>query len=64
VIALAEPACAGVITGDGILQLVRVQVEGRQRMSVDDFVRGQRDFVGSVLEGGSSADGASIHQSG
>jgi methionyl-tRNA formyltransferase len=63
VIALAEPAGAGVITGDGILHLVRVQVEGRQRMSADDFVRGQRDFVGSVLGGGSSADGASIHQS-
>jgi methionyl-tRNA formyltransferase len=50
IIALAEPPGIGVITGHGILGLCRVQLEGRREMSVNDFVRGKRDFIGSVLE--------------
>jgi methionyl-tRNA formyltransferase len=49
VIALAEPPGVGVIAGQGILGLCEVQLEGRREMSVDDFVRGKRDFVGCVL---------------
>jgi methionyl-tRNA formyltransferase len=49
VIFLAEPPGVGVVTGQGILGLCHVQLEGRREMSVDDFVRGQRDFVGCVL---------------
>lgn len=49
VMALTEPPGAGVITGDGILRLVQVQLEGKQRMPIPDFLRGQRDFDGSVL---------------
>ena len=49
VIALAERPGVGVITGHGILGLGQIQLEGKHKMSVDDFVRGKRDFIGSVL---------------
>lgn len=39
----------GVCTGNGVLAVVAVQLEGKQAMSADDFVRGQRGFIGSVL---------------
>jgi methionyl-tRNA formyltransferase len=49
VIALAEPPGVGVVTGEGILGLYQVQLEGKREMSADDFVRGKRDFFGCVL---------------
>lgn len=49
VIALAEPPGVGVVTGQGILGLCQVQLEGRREMAVEDFVRGKRDFIGCVL---------------
>lgn len=51
VVALASsaPTTVGVGTGDGILGLVRVQLEGKREISVEEFVRGQRNFVGSYL---------------
>ena len=49
VIALPESPGVGVVTGQGILGLWQVQLEGRRQMSADDFVRGQRDFIGYVL---------------
>jgi methionyl-tRNA formyltransferase len=49
VIALSESLGVGVVTGDGILGLCQVQLEGKREMSVDDFVRGKRDFIGCVL---------------
>lgn len=51
VVALPEPALAnvGVLTGKGILGLCQVQLEGKRQMSVAEFVRGQRDFIGSTL---------------
>jgi methionyl-tRNA formyltransferase len=51
VIALSPPAPAavGVETGGGILGLLGVQLEGKREMSADEFVRGQRDFIGSSL---------------
>jgi len=39
----------GVVTGDGVLRLVVVQLEGKRAMSAVDFVRGQPSFIGSVL---------------
>jgi methionyl-tRNA formyltransferase len=38
-----------VITGKGALLLGTVQLAGKRAMSIADFARGQRDFVGSVL---------------
>ena len=51
VIALSPPApvVVGVGTGDGILGLLRIQLEGKKEMSAEEFVRGQRDFIGSNL---------------
>lgn len=51
VIALPQPAPAavGVETGDGVLGLLRVQLEGKREMPAEEFVRGQHDFVGSLL---------------
>jgi methionyl-tRNA formyltransferase len=43
------PAAVGVQTGDGILGLVEVQLEGRREMPAEEFARGQRDFIGSSL---------------
>ena len=43
------PATVGVGTGDGVLGLLRVQLEGKREVSAEEFVRGQRDFIGSRL---------------
>jgi methionyl-tRNA formyltransferase len=39
----------GVATGKGVLGLKEVQLEGKKRVPTVDFVRGARDFIGSVL---------------
>lgn len=39
----------GVCTGSGILVLRELQLAGKRSMSVEEFVRGQRGFIGSVL---------------
>ena len=49
VVALPESPGVGVVTGQGILGLCQVQLEGRREMSADDFIRGKRDFIGCVL---------------
>jgi methionyl-tRNA formyltransferase len=49
VIALSGPPGIGVVSGQGVLGLCRLQLEGRRDMSAGEFVRGQRDFLGSVL---------------
>jgi methionyl-tRNA formyltransferase len=42
-------AALGVGTGQGVLAVSRLQIEGKQAMSAKQFVRGQRDFIGSLL---------------
>jgi methionyl-tRNA formyltransferase len=42
-------AGVAVVTGDGLLCLQRVQLEGRRRLDIQAFVRGQRAFVGATL---------------
>jgi len=51
VVALASPhpVAVGIQTGDGVLGLVRVQLEGKRELSAEEFVRGQRDFIGALL---------------
>ena len=49
VIALSEGV--GVVTGDGVLMVRRLQLEGRRPVGAQEFLRGRRDFVGSVLGG-------------
>ena len=38
-----------VVTGEGLLGLVRLQLEGRKPQSAEEFVRGYREFAGSRL---------------
>jgi methionyl-tRNA formyltransferase len=38
-----------VATGQGALLLQEVQLAGRRAIGIQDFVRGQRDFIGSLL---------------
>ena len=42
-------AAFGVSTGDGILGVLRVQLEGKRIMSAAEFLRGQRQFIGAIL---------------
>lgn len=39
----------GIKTGDGILGVLVVQMEGKRAMSAAEFMRGQRQFIGTVL---------------
>jgi methionyl-tRNA formyltransferase len=39
----------GVSTGDGVLGLLKVQLEGRRALTADEFLRGQRGLIGAVL---------------
>ncbi len=39
----------GAVTGEGLLRLEVVQLAGKQAMTVEAFLRGQRDFAGAVL---------------
>ena len=48
VIALPE-GVGVVVTGEGLLAVRRLQLEGRRPVSVEEFLRGHRDLVGSVL---------------
>jgi methionyl-tRNA formyltransferase len=49
VIALKKQPGIGVVTGEGVLGLCQVQMEGKRAMPANDFVRGRRDFIGCVL---------------
>lgn len=49
-VALIDGAlCVG--TGDGLLELVELQLEGRKRVTADDFLRGHPQIVGAQLGG-------------
>ncbi len=39
----------GVNTGDGVLGVLKVQLEGKRVMSAAEFLRGQRQFIGTIL---------------
>lgn len=45
----ADQVSFGVGARNGILGVLKVQIEGKRAMSAADFIRGQRDFIGSVL---------------
>ncbi len=52
VIALSQNTAGvafGVGTGNGLLGVIKLQTAGKKAMSAADFLRGQRDFIGSVL---------------
>ncbi len=39
----------GVGTGEGVLKVLEVQLEGKRALNAADFLRGQRDFIGALL---------------
>jgi len=39
----------GVSTGDGVLGVLKLQLEGKRTMSAAEFLRGQRQFIGATL---------------
>jgi methionyl-tRNA formyltransferase len=44
-----EAGGLGIGTGEGILEVMKLQLEGKRAMSAAEFLRGQRDFIGTVL---------------
>ena len=44
-----EGVAFGVHTGDGILGVLKVQLEGKRAMSAAEFLRGQRQLIGAIL---------------
>jgi methionyl-tRNA formyltransferase len=40
---------ASIITGEGILGVLELQLEGKRAMNAAEFLRGQRGFIGSKL---------------
>jgi len=49
VVALGAEPPVGVVTGEGVLGLRRVQLEGKRPLEIAEFLRGQRSFLGSRL---------------
>jgi methionyl-tRNA formyltransferase len=39
----------GVVAGDGVVLLETLQLAGKRAMRADEFVRGQRGFIGTIL---------------
>jgi methionyl-tRNA formyltransferase len=53
VVALNEKGAAfGIGTGDGVLGVLRVQLEGKRAMPAAEFLRGQRQLTGAILPSG------------
>ena len=52
VVPLKEEAAFGINTGDGILGVLKVQMEGKRAMPAADFLRGQRQLIGAILPSG------------
>jgi methionyl-tRNA formyltransferase len=50
VVGMDEGKGAGVATGEGVLRLREVALEGARAMTVREFLAGHRDFIGSRLE--------------
>ncbi len=56
VVAVTQPgewagAGFGINTGDGVLGVLGVQIEGKRAMSAAEFLRGQRQLIGAMLPG-------------
>jgi methionyl-tRNA formyltransferase len=50
-VALPGRGGLGITTGEGVLGVLRIQYEGKRDMTAAEFIRGQRDFIGSKLPG-------------
>ena len=53
VVALSEEKSGfGVVTGDGVLGVLRLQLEGKRALPAAEFRRGQRPLIGAILPSG------------
>jgi methionyl-tRNA formyltransferase len=41
----------GIGTGEGVLRVLKLQLEGKRAVAAAEFLRGQRDFIGGKLPG-------------
>lgn len=48
-VVLLDDGRLGIGTGDGVLEVVGLQIEGRKAMGVGEFLQGHRDIVGSEM---------------
>ena len=48
-VTLTAKGQVAVMAGEGGLRLIKVQLEGKRQMAAEDFLRGQRSFIGSRL---------------
>lgn len=39
----------GIVTGSGVVFPITLQMEGKEEVTIDDFIKGYPDFIGSVL---------------
>lgn len=39
----------GIVTGSGVVFPIALQMEGKEQVAIDDFIKGYPDFIGSVL---------------
>jgi len=49
VVSLPGPLALGIETANGILGVEKVQLEGKRAMSAGEFIRGQKQLIGTVL---------------
>jgi methionyl-tRNA formyltransferase len=49
VVQLPDKHLLGIVTGDGVLAVSEVQLEGKKAMPAKEFIQGQRDLIGAVL---------------
>lgn len=60
-VVLSEPAATALIaTGEGMITLLKVQLEGRQPMGIEEFLRGHRLLPGTMLGLITSTDGGHV----
>jgi methionyl-tRNA formyltransferase len=52
VVKLSNKHVLGIGTGDGVLAVSEVQLEGKKAVPAKDFIQGQREFIGTVLPTG------------
>ena len=43
------PGAFAIGTGSGVLEIIKVQLEGKRVMPAGEFLRGQRQFIGAIL---------------
>jgi methionyl-tRNA formyltransferase len=51
IVVLLPNGFPGIVTGNGVLEILRLQLEGRKVVSAREFLQGHPQFVGSSVQG-------------